>query len=630
MHRLHRRFLSLLLGALALATVASAAPFEDTIAQRVLACTACHGEQGRAGPDGYYPRLAGKPVAYLYSQLRNFRDGRRTYPLMSGLLDTLSDAYLWEMAQYFSALDLPYPAPQPSQAGATVLSRGQALATHGDATLGLPACTQCHGTSLTGVLPNVPGLLGLPRDYLNAQLGRWKNAQRHTQAPDCMASVAKKLSAADVSAVAHWLSAQPVPRNAKAVPAQAAKTALAPEFACASAPPTATTATPVALALDPVIRRGAYLARVGNCALCHTARGGEPYAGGHGIDTPFGTVFSSNITPDKTHGIGLWSAQDFWQALHEGRSKDGHLLNPAFPYTNFTHVTRGDSDAIYEFLKTLPPSGRANTPQALRWPYSTQTALWAWRTLNFTPNADQAPPPNRGAYLVQGLGHCSACHSRYNALGAIDPQDALAGGVIPVRNWYAPSLRDANEASVSLWSTPDIVALLKTGTAPGGQASGPMAEVVLHSTQHLSDADAKAMADYLRSLPPPGQPTATGWASTAQPNPPLGKGASVYEDHCAQCHGKQGQGQAGAYPALAKNRAVQLANASNLVQMVLYGGYPAATAGHPRPFGMPPFMLKLSDPEVAAVLTYIRTSWGNHSGAVSEFDINRLRTTQLP
>lgn len=200
MHRLHRRFVSLALSALALvASVCGAAPFEDTIAQRVQACTACHGEQGRAGPDGYYPRLAGKPVAYLYSQLRNFRDGKRTYPLMTGLLDTLSDAYLWEMAQYFSTLDLPYPAPQPSQAGAAVLSRGQTLATHGDSALGLPACAQCHGTALTGVLPNVPGLLGLPRDYLNAQLGRWNNEQRHTRAPDCMASVAKKLSGPDVS-----------------------------------------------------------------------------------------------------------------------------------------------------------------------------------------------------------------------------------------------------------------------------------------------------------------------------------------------------------------------------------------------------------------------------------------------
>lgn len=638
MQRLHRRFLSLALGALALVTsVCSAAPFEDTIAQRVLACTGCHGEQGRAGPDGYYPRLAGKPVAYLYSQLRNFRDGKRTYPLMTGLLDTLSDAYLWEMAQYFSTLDLPYPAPQPSQAGATVLSRGQTLATRGDTALGLPACAQCHGTALTGVLPNVPGLLGLPRDYLNAQLGRWNNAQRHTPAPDCMASVAKKLSGPDVSAVAHWLSTQPVPRNAKAVPAPAAKLALAPEFACANAPSGAPTTVPLAAAPDPVVRRGAYLARVGNCALCHTARGGDAYAGGRGIETPFGTVYSNNITPDPTQGIGLWSSQDFWQALHNGRSKDGHLLNPVFPYTSYTHVTRDNSDAIYAYLKTQAPSSRPNTAHALRWPYSTQTALWAWRALNFTPAAPasnlsistEQTPRDRGAYLVQGLGHCSACHTRYNALGAIDPRKALAGGLMPQRNWYAPSLLDSNEGAVSSWSTPEVIALLKTGTAPQGQASGPMAEVVVHSTQYLSDADAGAIAEYLRSLPLTKSPAAAS-TTPAKPNQPVGKGAAIYEDHCAQCHGKQGQGQAGAYPALARSRAVNLADASNLVQMVLYGGFPAATTGFPRPFGMPPFVLKLSDQEVAAVVTYIRTSWGNNAAAVGEFDINRLRTPQHP
>jgi cytochrome c553 len=215
---------------------AMAAPFEDTIAQRTLACTSCHGDQGRAGPDGYYPRLAGKPAAYLYNQLLNFRDGKRSYPLMTGLLDSLSDSYLLEMAQYFSALDLPYPAPRPTAVDAATLARGKTLATQGDRVLGLPACTQCHGTRLTGTLPNVPALLGLPRDYINAQLGRWQTGQRRTAAPDCMAHIAKALSPADVSAVASWLSAQAVPAPAKAVPKPPAKDSARSDLACAKAP----------------------------------------------------------------------------------------------------------------------------------------------------------------------------------------------------------------------------------------------------------------------------------------------------------------------------------------------------------------------------------------------------------
>ncbi len=198
------------------ATFALAAPvFEDTMAQRTLACTACHGKQGRAGPDGYYPRLAGKPAGYLYNQLLNFRDGRRHYGLMSGMVAPLSDAYLLEMAQHFAALDLPYPAPLPPAAPPAVLRRGEALARQGDAARRIPACVQCHGQALTGVTPGIPGLLGLPRDYINAQLGAWKTGQRQAHAPDCMASIAERLSLDDVSAVSGWLASRPMPAHTK-------------------------------------------------------------------------------------------------------------------------------------------------------------------------------------------------------------------------------------------------------------------------------------------------------------------------------------------------------------------------------------------------------------------------------
>jgi len=211
--------------------------FTDDMAERTRACTACHGDQGRAGPDGYYPRLAGKPAGYLHNQLRNFAQGRRHYELMARLVDPLSDAYLGEMAQYFANLKLPYPAPTASNAITPErLAKGQQLVTHGDATRGLPACTQCHGARLTGVQPNVPGLLGLPLDYLNAQLGAWQTGQRRAHAPDCMAEIVKRMPAQDLIAVSSWLARQPLPADAAPADRPPAGPALPEALRCGSAP----------------------------------------------------------------------------------------------------------------------------------------------------------------------------------------------------------------------------------------------------------------------------------------------------------------------------------------------------------------------------------------------------------
>lgn len=223
--------IALVLAGLALASRAAAPAFEDTMAQRTLACTACHGAQGRAGPDGYYPRIAGKPAGYLYNQLLNFRDGRRHYGLMARLLDPLSDAYLLEIAQHFESLDLPYPPAPAPRAAPELLARGRQLALQGDASLRLPACAQCHGPALTGAQPNTPGLLGLPRDYLNAQLGAWRTGQRRAHAPDCMAQIAQQLSLQDLTAVSTWLAAQPLPAQTKAVD----RLPQPPQIACGSA-----------------------------------------------------------------------------------------------------------------------------------------------------------------------------------------------------------------------------------------------------------------------------------------------------------------------------------------------------------------------------------------------------------
>lgn len=231
-------FLTLLCACTCLRAVAAVA-FEDSLAQRLLACTGCHGQQGRAGPDGYYPRLAGKPAGYLYNQLRNFQSGRRHYGFMVNLLQPLPDPYLREIAQHFSAIDAPYLPPMASAAPAQVLQRGRDLATQGDASRELPACIECHGEFLTGVSPFTPGLLGLPRDYLNAQLGAWRSGERAAQAPDCMALVARRLAPEDVVAVVSWLAAQPV-RNA-GKPAAALPKPM--PLACGSTPATPSVAT---------------------------------------------------------------------------------------------------------------------------------------------------------------------------------------------------------------------------------------------------------------------------------------------------------------------------------------------------------------------------------------------------
>jgi mono/diheme cytochrome c family protein len=383
--------------------------------------------------------------------------------------------------------------------------------------------------------------------------------------------------------------------------------------------PAAFTATPA------LVERGRYLALAGNCAGCHTARGGAPYAGGLGIETPFGTVYASNLTPHENAGIGRWSAAHFWRALHNGRSMDGRLLYPAFPYPSFTHVTREDADAIYAYLRTVPPAPTPNAPHKLRFPYDTQAALAVWRALFFTPGtfvADPAKPAewNRGAYLVDGLGHCIACHGTRNVLGATEEKLGLAGG--PVENWYAPSLNSRREAGVADWDTQHVVALLKNGSSPRGSVMGPMADVVYRSTQHLSETDLQAMAVFLKQLPER-VPTAAATAPAGRDARVMARGAQIYDQRCAYCHGDAGQGAEGAYPPLAGNRVVRMDSTVNLVQIVRRGGFLPATAGNPRPYGMPPFGHVLDDDGIAAVLTYIRGSWGNHAPPVTRQETMR-------
>ena len=380
------------------------------------------------------------------------------------------------------------------------------------------------------------------------------------------------------------------------------------------------------------VARGAYLARVGDCMLCHTARGGAPFAGGRAIATPFGTVYSSNLTPDAATGLGRWSAAHFRRALHEGRSRDGRLLYPVFPYPHTTRVTDADADLLFDYLRSLPPVNQPDREHRLRFPYNTQAALAVWRALYFRPEPfrpDPARPPewNRGAYLVQGLAHCGACHTARNALGGVRDALDLSGGLIPMQNWYAPALTSPAEAGLADWRVEDIVQLLQTGTSPRATVSGPMAEVVMHSTQYIDPTDLRAMAVYLKSLPQVGTDTDPREVQRAG-IPLLARGSKLYGTHCAACHGESGTGVAGAYPALAGNRAVTMPATENLVQIVLNGGFPPATQGNPRPFGMPPFATTLSDGDVAAVLTFIRSAWGNRAAPVSEVAVSQQRSSR--
>ena len=376
------------------------------------------------------------------------------------------------------------------------------------------------------------------------------------------------------------------------------------------------------------IERGRYLARVGNCQTCHTLPGSAPYAGGVAINTPFGVTFSSNLTPDATNGIGGWRADDFWRALHEGRSRGGRLLYPTFPYTSYTTVVREDADAIFAYLRSLPAVATPNRRHALRFPYNTQTALLAWRTLYFKPgdaghDATHSAEWNRGAYLVRGLGHCAACHAPRNALGAVNEIRGLSGGMVATQGWYAPALNAADEAGVAGWETGHIVQLLRTGVSNGSSVSGPMARVVYDSTQHWSGSDLSAVAVFLKALPqaPAKLPPKATTKAAASDATPTERGATVYKQQCAPCHGDQGEGAVGAYPALAGNRAVTLASSVNLVQVVRRGGFAPATAGNPRPYSMPPLGDSMSDTDIAAVLTYIRSQWGNSAAPVTVLEV---------
>ncbi len=383
---------------------------------------------------------------------------------------------------------------------------------------------------------------------------------------------------------------------------------------------------------DPaLIGKGAYLAKIGDCASCHTLRGGALYAGGRGILTPFGTVPTTNLTPDHKTGLGDWEFADFWNAMQRGRGRHGQRLYPAFPYTSFTRVTREDARAIFAYLRSVPPVQQSPRASGLDFPYRIRATLAVWRALYFRPgvfkpDTQRSAQWNRGAYLVQGLGHCNECHAERGALGATTGLH-LAGGQIPQQTWYAPDLSTQENGGLQGWSERDIVQLLQTGQSAKGAAFGPMADVVAQSTQFMTAADVRAIAVYLASLPSR-KPRAVPHSAFN-----VGKiasaGEKIYLKHCADCHGSDGNGVAGVYPPLNGNSAMSEPTGINATRMVLLGGFAPATAGNRRPYSMPPFAQQLSDSDVALVVSYVRQAWSNKASIVRPEQVSTYRHTPV-
>jgi mono/diheme cytochrome c family protein len=390
--------------------------------------------------------------------------------------------------------------------------------------------------------------------------------------------------------------------------------------------------TPTQLLTDPIadstpnvaqLRRGQYLVAAGDCMSCHLRKGGEPLAGGLGLKTPFGVIYSPNITPDKETGIGSWTADQFFHAMHDGIDDEGDNLYPAFPYPWFRRVSREDDDAIFAFLKTTPAVKYTPPKNHLPFPLNFRSMVKGWNFLYLNSHDFQADPGqsaewNRGAYLVNGLGHCGGCHTPKNAFGADKSKLELYGAALD--NWLAPDLTDNARAGLGSWGAEDIAEYLRTGRNAHAGAGGAMADVITYSTSLLSDTDRYAMAVYLKSQ------AASPSVASAQPDPgAMQRGAAIYSDACASCHLESGVGQPRYFPPLGPNAMLQQADPIGLEHLILAGGRIGISPSHPSPLTMPSFAWKLTDEEVADVSTFIRNSWGNHATAVSPAEVRAAR-----
>ena len=383
-------------------------------------------------------------------------------------------------------------------------------------------------------------------------------------------------------------------------------------------------ATPVSLLTQPIpdttpnaeqLRRGQYLVRAGDCVSCHMRPGGEPLAGGLGLNTPFGVIYSANITPDMRTGIGGWTSDQFHRAMHDGVGARGENLYPAFPYPWFRKASRADDDAILAYLKSTPAVGYTPPGNKLPFPLNIRFMVKGWNLLFLKPKAFQPVPAqsaewNRGAYLVDGYAHCGGCHTPKNVLGADQSGKDFHGGALD--RWTAPDLTGNPRTGLGAWSLDEVAEYLKTGRNTHAGAGGSMAEVVTYSTSLMSDQDRRAIAVYIKSRP------ATAEAATAAPDPgAVKRGAAIYSDACASCHLENGVGQPRLFPPLGRNAMLQQADPSGLLHLILAGSRVGPSPSRPSPLAMPSFAWKLTDQQIADVATFIRNSWGNRAAPIS-------------
>lgn len=373
-------------------------------------------------------------------------------------------------------------------------------------------------------------------------------------------------------------------------------------------PAAALAAASLAVAQPTPVERGEYLARAGDCISCHTATGGAPFAGGLRLDTPFGYMLAPNITPDPETGIGRWSTDEFYRALHAGVNKRGQDMYPTMPYDFYTKVTREDVDALYAYLRTVKPVRNVVDINHLYFPFDQRYTMGVWRELYFSEGVyrlDATKPAswNRGGYLVEGLGHCSDCHSPRNLLGGIEKSKDFSGAVID--GWFALDLTSDIATGLGSWSAAEIATYFKTGVFRDRTTTlGPMAEVIRNSLSHLTDADRLAMAEYLKSLPPDSR-LRTGRRG---PDPTKLRGAQLYTENCSGCHQAQGRGIPGVFPPLAGNPVVLAADPNDILKVVDRGISPRTGF-----IQMPAFNTQLTDQQVAEIANYVRTSWGNQA-----------------
>jgi mono/diheme cytochrome c family protein len=372
------------------------------------------------------------------------------------------------------------------------------------------------------------------------------------------------------------------------------------------------------------VKLGQYLVVAGDCMSCHLRPGGEPLAGGLGLNTPFGVIYSSNITSDPETGIGSWTPDQFYQAMHDGKSKDGSNLYPAFPYPWFHLASRADDDAILAFLKTTPAVHYTPPENGLHFPMNIRASVKAWNFLyldsgSFQSDSAQSAEWNRGAYLVNGLGHCGGCHTPKNGLGADQAKHSFEGGTLD--NWVAPDLTSNDRTGLGAWSLEDIAEYLQHGRNARAAAGGAMADVITYSTSLMNDADRHDIAVYLKSRAASAAPSAPAKPDSSA----MEHGSAIYSDACASCHLENGVGQPRYFPPLGHNSVVQQSDPTTLEHLILAGTRIGISDKRPSALSMPSFAWKLTDAEIADVATFIRNSWGNEASPVSPNTVTAMR-----